>query len=97
LKNITPTRAWIAFFGIWFILLTGTLDFWLQTPGLKQWYRVQANVSERRQEIADIEAKTGVLQEVAKQLESNSAAQEREIRKVLGYLGDQEVVFEFSR
>jgi hypothetical protein len=33
---------------------------------------------------------------VAKELQTNTAAQEREIRKVLGYLDEQEAVFEFS-
>lgn len=95
--KIGPHRAWLAFFGIWFILLSGMLDFWLQSPGLKQWFKVRSSLSDRRQETADIEIRTGVLQEVARQLESNSVAQEREIRKVLGYLGEQEVVFEFSK
>ena len=96
LKKINPHQAWIIFFAIWFLFLTGLLDFWSQSPGLKQWFKVQASVREKRQEIADIEAKTDVLHETARQLESNAVAQEREIRKVLGYLGEQEVVFEFS-
>jgi cell division protein FtsB len=95
--KINPTKAWMAFFGIWLVLLTGLLDFWFQSPGLKQWFKVQSTLQNQRQEIADIEAKTENLNEVARQLESNSVAQEREIRKVLGYLGEQEVVFEFSK
>ena len=95
--KIGPNRAWMAFFGIWFILLTGLLDFWFQSPGLKQWFKVRGSLSARRDETAEIEARTVILQEVAKQLDSNAVAQEREIRKVLGYLGEQEVVFEFSK
>jgi len=92
--KITTSRVWIAFFAVWFLLLTGVLDFWFQSPGLKQWMKLEASVSHRRQEIADIEAQSAILNDVARQLDSNSVAQEREIRKVLGYLGDQEVVFE---
>jgi len=91
---MTTNRLWIAFFAIWCLLLTGVLDFWFQSPGLKQWMKLETSVSHRRQEIADIEAQSAMLNEVARQLDSNSVAQEREIRKVLGYLGDQEVVFE---
>ena len=48
------------------------------------------------QEIGVIEERSDYLHHVARELESNTVAQEREIRKVLGYLGDQEAVFEFS-
>jgi hypothetical protein len=96
IKKLNPTRIWLGFFAIWMILLTGLLDFWFHSPGLKQWYQVEASLNTYRQEIAAIEAKTTIQLEVARQLENNSVAQEREIRKVLGYLGDQELVFEFE-
>lgn len=88
-------RLWLFFFGFWLLLLTGLLDFWIQSPGLKQWYKVGSTLQDRRQEIADIEAKTELLQNAAHQLEFNTVAQEREIRKILGYLGESELVFEF--
>ena len=95
-SKLDINRLWLGFFGIWLILLSGLLDFWLQSPGLKQWYRVAATLSERRQENGVIEERSDYLHHVARELESNTVAQEREIRKVLGYLGDQEAVFEFS-
>ncbi len=95
-SKLDINRIWLGFFGIWLILLSGLLDFWLQSPGLKQWYRVAATLNERRQEIGGIEERSEYLHQVARELESNTVAQEREIRKVLGYLGDQEAVFEFS-
>ena len=96
LKNLNWNRAWAGFFAIWALLLTGTLGFWLKSPGLKQWYAVSKSLSEERQEIAEVEARSILLSHMAHQLEFNSVAQEREIRKVLGYLGDQELVFEFE-
>ena len=99
MKNVRASQKmsliWVGFFSVWLILLTGLLDFWLKTPGLKQWYKVQATLSHRRQDIAAVEAKTERMKETSKQLESNAVAQEREIRRVLGYLGEHEVVFEF--
>lgn len=68
----------------------------MKSPGLKQWESVRAALKDRRQEIADIESKSAILSHVAYQLEFNSVAQEREIRKVLGYLGAEELVFEFE-
>ncbi len=88
-------RVWLVFFGIWFLMLTGTIDFWVQSPGLKQWYKVQNTLSVRRQEIGDVEVRSASLHQIAKQLENNPVAQEREVRRVLGYLGEREVVFEF--
>ena len=94
--KLNPNRLWLGFFAIWIILLTGCLDFWFHSPGLKQWYQVESNLHGVRQEIAAIEAKTNLQLSVAHQLENNVAAQEREVRKVLGYLGEQELVFEFA-
>ncbi len=95
MKNLNFHKLWLIFFGIWSLLLTGLLDFWIQSPGLKQWAKVESSLREKRQEIAAIEARSEVLQNIAHQLEYNPTAQEREIRKVLGYLGENEVVFEF--
>ncbi|MBC7397911.1 MAG: hypothetical protein H7333_10755 [Bdellovibrionales bacterium] len=95
-RTLSMNRVWLGFFAIWSLLLSGLLDAWVQSPGLKQWMRVGETLKERRQEIADVEARTVLFQSMAKQLESNSVAQEREIRKVLGYLGEQELVFEFT-
>lgn len=90
-------KMWFAFFGIWLVLVSGIFDFWLKSPGLKQWFQVELLVRKRRQEIADIEVKSAQFKNTAHQLETNPVAQEREIRKVLGYLGDQEIVFEITR
>ena len=95
-RRLSMNQIWLGFFGVWLILLSGLLDFWLKTPGLKQWAKVGNTLKERRQEIAAVEARTVLFQSMARQLETNSVAQEREIRKVLGYLGDQELVFEFT-
>ena len=89
-------KMWFSFFGIWLVLVSGLLDFWIKSPGLKQWYQVEHLLRKQRQEIATIEIKSEAFKNMAYQLEHNPVAQEREIRKVLGYLGDQEIVFEFS-
>ena len=90
-------KLWIGFFGIWLLLVSGLFDFWIKSPGLKQWIQVELLVQKKRTEIAEIEAKSESAKNVIHQLESNPVAQEREIRKVLGYLGEQEVVFELVK
>jgi len=78
------------------LLLTGMLGSFVKSPGVKQWYSVKSALKDKRQEIDDIEAQTLLLTQTAHQLEFNNVAQEREIRKVLGYLGEKELVFEFQ-
>jgi hypothetical protein len=90
-------KLWLGFFGIWLLLVSGLFDFWIKSPGIKQWLQVEYQVHTKRQEIADIESKSEQYKNVIHQLETNPVAQEREIRKVLGYLGNQEIVFEFVR
>jgi hypothetical protein len=89
-------KLWLFFFSFWALMLTGMFDPWIQSPGLKQWVRVRTTLQERRYEISEIEARSTTLHQVASQLEFNPIAQEREIRKVLGFLGAHEVVFDFE-
>ena len=93
--GIRLNRIWIGFFCIWLLLLSGVLDFWLQSPGLKQFIKVSSLLNHRRQEIGEIESRSAALAHVAKELQDNASAQEREVRKVLGFLGEHEVIFEF--
>ncbi len=90
-------KLWLGFFGVWLLLVSGLLDFWIKSPGIKQWLQVEYQVHLKRQEIAEIESKSDQYKNIIYQLETNPVAQEREIRKVLGYLGNQEIVFEFVR
>jgi hypothetical protein len=94
-SKLDQNRIWGSFFLVWIVLLSGVLDFWVKSPGLKQWIKVNHQLDQKRLEIGAVEARTGLLLQVSRELQSNSAAQEREIRKVLGYLDEQEVVFEF--
>jgi hypothetical protein len=90
-------KLWIGFFSLWFVLLTGVLDFWIQTPGLKQWIQLQLLLSDRKKQIEEVEGESQYLKLVESQLEGNSVAQEREIRKILGYVDQNEIVFEFEK
>jgi 3-mercaptopyruvate sulfurtransferase SseA len=95
-SRLDRNRIWGAFFFVWVLLLSGILDFWVKSPGLKQWIKVNGQLNQKRLEIGETEARTTLLLQISRELQSNTAAQEREIRKVLGYLDEQEAVFEFS-
>ncbi len=95
-RRLDRNRIWGAFFLIWVLLFSGILDFWVKSPGLKQWIKVNSQLNEKRLEIGATEARTTLLLQLSRELQSNTAAQEREIRKVLGYIDEQEAVFEFT-
>jgi hypothetical protein len=95
-SRLDRNRIWGAFFFVWVLLLSGILDFWVKSPGLKQWIKLNSKLNQKRLEIGETEARTTLLLQISRELQSNTAAQEREIRKVLGYLDEQEAVFEFS-
>ena len=97
LASLTVNRIWLGFFIFWFLLLTGLFETWMKTPGLKQWVELHNLLSEKKQEIATIEAESARLKDTEHQLESNPVAQEREIRKVLGFVDQNEMVFEFEK
>jgi len=88
-------RFWLFFFAIWILLLSGIFEPWIGAPGLKQKIQVRNLLNETRAKSALVESEVASLEETRKQLETNPVAQEREIRKVLGYLAPGEVVFEF--
>lgn len=97
LQRMWVHRFWIFFFSTWFVLLSGVLDFWIKTPGLKQGWQVQQWLTQRNQEAEALELKAQQLKATKKLLESNRYAQEREIRRVLGYIQGNELVFEFEK
>ena len=89
------THAWCGFFLLWLILLSGMLERWVGAPGLYQWLQVRSLVKETRNKGEEIEFELSRLDGLRKQLETNPAVQEIEIRRVLGYLRPNEIVFEY--
>ena len=69
----------------------------MKTPGLKQWAEVRQMIRARNQEIAFVEEESARLKATELSLENSPAAQEREIRKVLGFVDQNEIVFEFDK
>lgn len=95
--NIAAHRLWVGFFVFWFVMLTGIFSQWTGTPGIKQWFEIHTHLSEKKQEIERVEAESTSLKNSEYQLENNPVAQEREIRKVLGFVDQNEIVFEFEK
>lgn len=93
----TPNRVWIAIFGFWLFLLTGaTHEIGAGSPGLFQYWELDALLRDRKATLAASDADIAKLEEEAVTLENNRNAQEKEIRKTMGYVGENELIFDFS-
>lgn len=91
-----PHRVWLALFGVWMLLLTGLLNPWLEGPGLVQWWRLESLLSQKHSRLAEIENEVLALSSEQVRLERSGATQQREIRRVLGYVRPDEIIFDFS-
>lgn len=94
--QLTPTRLWLAIFGLWLILLSGIFAGLGGSPGVIQALRLQSLLSQKQTELATLEANVEAIGQESAELEKNPIVQEREIRKVLGYAGPDEIIFDFS-
>ncbi len=94
---LTPHRLWIAIFVIWGVLLTGYVTLWESSaPGILQAVRLQSLKREKRDQMAGLERQILRMQNESERLTKNRVAQEREVRRVLGYAGQDEILFDFS-
>ena len=93
----TPNRVWIAIFAFWLFMLSGvTQPFGFGSPGILQFARLRSVLSDRQSESAEIDAENSRIESEAVRLETSPVVQEREIRRTMGYVGENEMIFDFS-
>lgn len=90
------TRLWIGAFVIWGILLTGIFSGMGGSPGIIQSFSLHSILTEKQIELTSIEAEVEKTDAESAILEKSSRAQEKEVRKTLGYVGSDEIIFDFS-
>lgn len=95
LKSISPHQLWIGFFGVWLMLLSGVLSSFLGSPGWLQAYRLNNLLELKKAQLSKAQEDLKKLQFDTHRLETSRIAQEREIRRVLGYAGPDELIFDF--
>ncbi len=88
-------KVWLCLFVIWFLLLSGVLSFLLGTPGIIQLVRLKNMHSLKEKQAQDLRETIESLEAERLRLEKNTAAQEQEVRRVLGYLAKDEIIFDF--
>lgn len=93
----TPNRVWLGVFAIWLFLLSGiTHEFGAGSPGLLQFSRLNGLLQERQAQLLESDAEILKMDTEALLLQTSKFAQEREVRKTMGYVGDNEIIFDFS-
>ncbi len=96
LMEIVTSKIWVVIFLTWALLLSGVFSPWMGPPGLIQSLRLK-NLLQSKHELAQhIESERDRLEGEFILLESNRVVQEHEIRRVLGYVAQDEIVFDFS-
>lgn len=96
LGRLGPHPFWAAFFGLWIVFLSGVLTPLFNTPGMIQLLRLRRVADEKQDQVNRYETELLQLQEEAALLERNRLAQQREIRKVLGYAAQGDLIFDFT-
>lgn len=88
-------QRWILVFGLWTFLLSGALSNFVGSPGAIQGLRLKTMLEQKQSELSQIRKEVKKLQHESTQLEKSSIAQEKEIHRVLGYAGNDEIIFDF--
>jgi cell division protein FtsB len=89
-------HKWAILFGCWLLFLTGIFANFVGSPGILQWMRLRNLYSLKQDQLTHLNDELSKLQMEASQLSSNRIAQEKEIRRVLGYASADEIIFDFT-
>ena len=87
---------WLTLFGFWMLFLTGVFANALGTPGILQSVRLNNLHRIKQTSLSRLQEGLHQLQTEVADLETNRFAQQREIRRVLGYAAPDEIIFDFS-
>lgn len=94
--KIDIQKVWVLVFLIWGVLLTGVFSFKRGSPGFLQAFRLKQLLLNREDLLHTYESQIQILENERDILEHSPSAQEREIRRVLGYAYSDELIFDFS-
>lgn len=87
---------WVSIFSAWFFFLSGVLGDASRSPGILQAAHLRKLLTDKQAQLVRGEALLLDLEAESKRLEQSPWAQELEVRRVLGYIGAKELVFDFN-
>ena len=95
-KTVTPGKLWTSVFALWGLFLTGVAANFVGSPGVIQAVRLNSLLKSKQVLVSRMQDEMKHLQFDAVQLERSRVAQQREIRRVLGYAATDEIIFDFT-
>ena len=95
-QPVRRTKVWLAFLAVWLAALSGGAAPWTGTPGVLQTLHLRSLLGSKQAEQAQLQTQIDTLREEAGLLEHSKAVQHREIRRVLGYAAEDEIIFDFA-
>ena len=95
-KGITPGKLWTSVFALWGLFLTGVAANFVGSPGVIQAVRLNSLLKSKQSLVTRMQDEMKHLLFEAGQLERSRVAQQREIRRVLGYAAADEIIFDFN-
>jgi cell division protein FtsB len=96
MTNLTPLKLWTGLFALWGLFLSGVFANFVGSPGVIQALRLQSLLGSKQAQVEQLQNDLIRLQNEAVQLDHGKVAQQREIRRVLGYAATDEIVFDFT-
>lgn len=93
--NSSIHQLWLALFGLWLVLLSGWFHPWIESPGIQQAIELKAHLAQRKEDVKALDQRLSRLENRARDLKLNPQIQSSEIRRVLGFVSADEIVFDF--
>lgn len=97
MKKLTPGKLWAFLFALWGLFLSGVFASFVGSPGVIQAVRLASLLNSKRVQVTQMQDELHLLESEASQLEHSKVAQQREIRRVLGYTAPDELIFDFTQ
>lgn len=85
---------WPGLIATWMVLISGVFR---GGPGIIQFAQLKKILHSKEKELADLESQSLAVKAETLKIKQDMAFQEREIRKVLGYVASDEIIFDFTR
>lgn len=96
MKKNSPHKLWSFLFALWGLFLSGVFASFVGSPGVIQAVRLKSLLESKRAQVTKLQADLHKLQAESSMLEHSKVAQQREIRRVLGYTAPDEIIFDFT-
>lgn len=96
MSNLAAHRLWLLAFALWACFLSGAFASILGGPGVIQALRLRSLLKSKNTQIQMLENRISQFDGELTRLEKNRINQEREIRRTLGYVASDEIIFEFG-